>query len=214
MKPSPRSAKKRPAGRKRKGPGPRQARPAKRAAAPDRNVTQETEVVASNTHRRICRCDTAPNRVVEVAPESEATAEPVMEEVDSLAKALSDEPAKPASKKTPKLDDLKIMEGIGPKIEQLLKDGGIATWEALAECAGGAPAGDPRGRRFALPDARPEHLARPGPLRRGRPVGRIKRIPGNAHRRPQCRRPIKYFHRAMLASARFLFYSCIIIRST
>lgn len=34
--------------------------------------------------------------------------------------------------KTPKLDDLKIIEGIGPKIEQLLKESGIDTWEALA----------------------------------------------------------------------------------
>lgn len=31
-----------------------------------------------------------------------------------------------------KLDDLKIVEGIGPKIEQLLKDGGINTWAELA----------------------------------------------------------------------------------
>lgn len=30
-------------------------------------------------------------------------------------------------------DDLKIVEGIGPKIEGLLKDAGISTWEELAE---------------------------------------------------------------------------------
>lgn len=30
-------------------------------------------------------------------------------------------------------DDLKIVEGIGPKIEGLLKDAGINTWKALAE---------------------------------------------------------------------------------
>ena len=29
-------------------------------------------------------------------------------------------------------DDLKIIEGIGPKIEQLLFDAGILTWEELA----------------------------------------------------------------------------------
>ncbi|MFK7809045.1 MAG: helix-hairpin-helix domain-containing protein [Saprospiraceae bacterium] len=31
-----------------------------------------------------------------------------------------------------RIDDLKIIEGIGPKIEQLLKDGGIDNWEKLA----------------------------------------------------------------------------------
>ena len=30
-------------------------------------------------------------------------------------------------------DDLKIVEGIGPKIEQLLKDAGISTWTELAQ---------------------------------------------------------------------------------
>lgn len=35
-------------------------------------------------------------------------------------------------KKTPKLDDLKVVEGIGPKIEGLLKAGGINTWAELA----------------------------------------------------------------------------------
>lgn len=35
-------------------------------------------------------------------------------------------------KKRAKLDDLKVVEGIGPKIEGLLKDGGINTWAELA----------------------------------------------------------------------------------
>lgn len=39
--------------------------------------------------------------------------------------------AKPA--KAPKQDDLKIVEGVGPKIEQLLHEGGIKTWAELAE---------------------------------------------------------------------------------
>ncbi|MEZ4995656.1 MAG: helix-hairpin-helix domain-containing protein [Saprospiraceae bacterium] len=34
---------------------------------------------------------------------------------------------------TPQEDDLKIVEGIGPKIEQLLKDAGIYTWHDLAD---------------------------------------------------------------------------------
>lgn len=36
-------------------------------------------------------------------------------------------------KKLPKQDDLKIVEGIGPKIEQLFHDAGINTWAALAK---------------------------------------------------------------------------------
>ena len=40
--------------------------------------------------------------------------------------------AAPKKEKGPKLDDLKIIEGIGPKIETLLKDGGFSTWAELA----------------------------------------------------------------------------------
>jgi large subunit ribosomal protein L27 len=61
-----------------------------------------------------------------VAPVAEAVvAAPVAEETAPAAKA-------PAKKGGPKLDDLKIVEGIGPKIEQLLKEGGINTWAELA----------------------------------------------------------------------------------
>lgn len=64
----------------------------------------------------------APVDVVEaVAPT--VAAEPV--EVVEVAEA-------PVAKKAPKLDDLKIVEGIGPKIEQLLKEGGISTWAELS----------------------------------------------------------------------------------
>ena len=36
-------------------------------------------------------------------------------------------------KRLPKQDDLKIIEGIGPKIEELFRADGIETWEALSE---------------------------------------------------------------------------------
>ncbi|MBL7795007.1 MAG: 50S ribosomal protein L27, partial [Saprospiraceae bacterium] len=45
------------------------------------------------------------------------------------------EKKKAAAKKEPKLNDLKIIEGVGPKIEQLLKENGINTWEELAEAS-------------------------------------------------------------------------------
>jgi predicted flap endonuclease-1-like 5' DNA nuclease len=41
--------------------------------------------------------------------------------------------AKAVLGKTIKQDDLKVVEGIGPKIEGMLKDVGIKTWESLSE---------------------------------------------------------------------------------
>tara|TARA_R110000868_G_scaffold817_3_gene6026 strand:+ start:8971 stop:9525 length:555 start_codon:yes stop_codon:yes gene_type:complete len=41
--------------------------------------------------------------------------------------------AKAAFKKTIKQDDLKLIEGIGPKIETMFKDAGIKTWLALSD---------------------------------------------------------------------------------
>ncbi len=71
--------------------------------------------------------ETAPVAVAEpaVAPVAPIVEEPAVETIDEAPKA--------AAKKAPKLDDLKIVEGVGPKIEQLLKDGGINTWAELAD---------------------------------------------------------------------------------
>ena len=41
--------------------------------------------------------------------------------------------AKAVFGKTIKQDDLKVVEGIGPKIEGMFKDAGIKTWKALSE---------------------------------------------------------------------------------
>ncbi len=71
---------------------------------------------------------------IEEAPavQEEALA-PVQKAVPSEeTTAASSTPAKKASKKEPKLNDLKIIEGIGPKIEQILNEAGINTWEELA----------------------------------------------------------------------------------
>ncbi len=65
----------------------------------------------------------APMPAAEESPVEEAVSAPEMETA----------PTKKVAKKTPKLNDLKVIEGIGPKIEQLLIEAGIATWEALAE---------------------------------------------------------------------------------
>jgi large subunit ribosomal protein L27 len=72
--------------------------------------------------------DTAP--VAEAAAEA-AEAAAVSQEV--VAEAAPKKAAAPKKEKAPKLDDLKVIEGIGPKIETLLKEGGINTWAELAE---------------------------------------------------------------------------------
>jgi len=63
-----------------------------------------------------------------------APAEEVVETavVDTVAEAPVEKKAAPKKEKGPKLDDLKIVEGVGPKIETLLKEGGISTWAELA----------------------------------------------------------------------------------
>ncbi len=43
--------------------------------------------------------------------------------------------AEAAMGKKIKQDDLKVVEGIGPKIEQMFHDGGIKTWKALSDTA-------------------------------------------------------------------------------
>ncbi|WP_299533274.1 hypothetical protein [Ulvibacterium sp.] len=43
--------------------------------------------------------------------------------------------AKAAFGKTIKQDDLKVVEGIGPKIQQMFQDAGIKTWKDLSETA-------------------------------------------------------------------------------
>lgn len=65
-----------------------------------------------------------PAAPVAEAPVAETPAAPVAEEKKAAA---------PKKDKGPKIDDLKIVEGIGPKIETLLKEGGINTWVELAE---------------------------------------------------------------------------------
>ncbi|MEM1360077.1 MAG: 50S ribosomal protein L27, partial [Bacteroidota bacterium] len=80
----------------------------------------------------------------QVAPAKKAAPAPAPEPAPTV-QAVADIPAeKPAKKaKVPKIelpngkkikqDDLKLVEGIGPKIEGLLNDIGITTWRELAD---------------------------------------------------------------------------------
>jgi large subunit ribosomal protein L27 len=61
-----------------------------------------------------------------------AVAEETVAAAEEAAPVAEKKAAAPKKEKGPKLDDLKIVEGIGPKIETLLKEGGITTWAELA----------------------------------------------------------------------------------
>jgi large subunit ribosomal protein L27 len=98
-------------------PAPKAKTAAKTAAPKPRIVEAPAAVEAA-----------APAPAVEV--EVEATAPVAEVEATPVVEAAA---PKAAAKKGPKADDLKIVEGVGPKIEQLLKEGGINTWAELAE---------------------------------------------------------------------------------
>ncbi len=95
------------------------AKPAKVAKAPAAKAVA-TKAVAAPVEKPAKKA---------VAAEAVAVAEPVT----AVAEApVEKKAAAPKKDKGPKLDDLKIVEGVGPKIETLLKEGGISTWAELA----------------------------------------------------------------------------------
>jgi large subunit ribosomal protein L27 len=71
---------------------------------------------------------------VETAPVAEAPAAETapVEKAEAAAEPKAEKKA-PAKKKAPKQDDLKIIEGVGPKIEGLMKEAGLDTWAKVAD---------------------------------------------------------------------------------
>jgi predicted flap endonuclease-1-like 5' DNA nuclease len=57
----------------------------------------------------------------------------IRERKASIAKKFDPEAAKIVFEKNIKENDLKLIEGIGPKIEEILKEKGIDTWKKLAD---------------------------------------------------------------------------------
>lgn len=84
-------------------------------------------VATIKSTKKVSPADAPPVEVQTAMPE----AAPVVAK-KATVKAEEAAPKPKSSAKAPKLDDLKIIEGVGPKIEQLLKDGGLTTWEILA----------------------------------------------------------------------------------
>jgi predicted flap endonuclease-1-like 5' DNA nuclease len=115
------------------------AKPAKPAVEPSEPASAEA-MAAEPASAEATAAEPAVEATVAEVPAIDVKPVDVPVQEDPAAEvvaAMAEEPAsaeatagKPA--KTPKLDDLKIVEGVGPKIEQLLKDAGIDTWEALA----------------------------------------------------------------------------------
>lgn len=68
----------------------------------------------------------------EEAPKAEAKEEAAPEAEEKPAPKTGEKVELPGGKKI-KVDDLKAIEGIGPKIAQLLNDAGINTWQELAD---------------------------------------------------------------------------------
>lgn len=99
-------------------------------------LTDGFEEVAE-TIAPIAKTKPAPAPAVEDAPASDAQAEtesavPAVAAAPKAKAAASDKIVSPSGKKY-KLNDLKIIEGVGPKIEELFNAAGINTWAELAE---------------------------------------------------------------------------------
>jgi large subunit ribosomal protein L27 len=109
-------------------------------------IPAEAVPVAVKPAKKAAKTETVATPAAKAPAKKAAPAVEVAEEVEVVAAAPVEAPATeeaPAEKKAaapkkekgPKLDDLKIVEGIGPKIETLLKEGGISTWAELAEAS-------------------------------------------------------------------------------
>lgn len=67
-------------------------------------------------------------------PKKKSTSEPIKPIVStSIPKSFNADDVKAVFGKKIKENDLKIIEGIGPKIEELFKTSGILTWKSLSE---------------------------------------------------------------------------------
>ena len=109
--------------------------------------TANTMTEAQTTELEITGADTAEEAAMHI--ENTGVDTTIDEETERTIEALEASPAVPAKEKTSKkastsekitlpsgqkvkLNDLKLVEGIGPKIEELFHNAGIHTWEELA----------------------------------------------------------------------------------
>ncbi len=101
-------------------------------ATPEAEVAAEEEAPAEELVAAAPPAEEAP--AAEETPAEEAVAAAPVAEEENPKTSKSEKITLPSGKKI-NLDDLKVVEGIGPKIEGLLNEAGITTWAELA----GAP---------------------------------------------------------------------------
>jgi predicted flap endonuclease-1-like 5' DNA nuclease len=104
---------------------------------------------------------------IEIGPDPEPEAEPApvstkAEEIELPVQVVEEEAEEETEPPAP--DDLKVIEGIGPKIAGVLQAAGITTYARLADCSVAdiqqiLEAEDPRLLRLAKPDHWPEQAA-------------------------------------------------------
>lgn len=97
------------------------------------SILPVSEVVAPVAAPKAAKKATVAAPAEKPAKKAAAPAEAVEVAEKEVAEVVAEKKAAaPKKDKGPKLDDLKIVEGVGPKIETLLKEGGISTWAELA----------------------------------------------------------------------------------
>ncbi len=113
--------------------------------APTPEIEEKTTAVAEeNTPTEVQEDAAVKETTASAEPDTNATTPETETETEAEAVTVEEPVAAPAPKKEKitlpsgkKIvkDDLKIVEGIGPKIEGLLNDAGIFTWNDLANAA-------------------------------------------------------------------------------
>lgn len=98
-----------------------------------RNNRTYVSVLPENGDVAVAPAPSKPKKKESPAKETVAAAPAAVEEKkDTAPTSKSGKITLPSGKKI-KQDDLKLVEGIGPKIEGLLNEGGITTWAELAD---------------------------------------------------------------------------------
>ena len=108
--------------------------PKKAASAAKAEAVEAAAPIAEMVETPVAEVIETPVAEVIETPVAEVVETPTApkKEAKTEAPVAEEKAAAPKKTKGPKLDDLKIIEGVGPKIETLLKEGGISTWEELA----------------------------------------------------------------------------------
>jgi ribosomal protein L30 len=135
--------------------------PAPTLAAPARATAVAKEPVAKPVIEEIAEPVAAEPEAEEIA--EEAVAEPVAEEIaeEVVAEPVAEEIAEPVAVEPAAADDLTVIEGIGPKIADVLRAAGIDTFAQLAatDSASLTEILQAAELRLAAPDTWPEQAA-------------------------------------------------------